>query len=215
MNILHINANPKPQSESASLTVTEAFFAGLREAAPTAQVTRVDLHNDPPPYFSHAEFRNFWYPVFQQGYEPTPEEQETARYAERHCELFNQADYLVLTAPMWNFSIPGILKAWVDQVLMPGLTFSYGPEGLQTKHRIKKVIVLSASGGVYEEGDGRDHAVPLLRAQMGFLGIDDVEAISADGQNIFFFKDSEERKQRAAKAARDLGTRLTRGGPLR
>ena len=89
-------------------------------------------------------------------------------------------DTLVLSLPVYNFTMPSTLKAWADLVARAGTTFRYtesGPEGLLTG---KKAYVVIASGGT-PIGSEIDFLTPWLRHFLGFLGITDVEIIAADG----------------------------------
>ena len=211
MNILHICANPKPVGESVSRQLAEAFFAKLAELNSGAEVTTVNLFETPPPFYTYETFRNFWYPVFVTGYAPTEEEQAAAAYARAQGELFNKADVLVLTTPMWNFTVPGILKAWMDQVLAPNQVFTIGPGGAKPLHHIRRIVLLVASGGSYREGDPRDALLPQVQSAFGFVGISNVSVAWADGQNPFFFKDCDARKATALEAARDLAEEIAEG----
>lgn len=90
-----------------------------------------------------------------------------------------QASYIVIAAPIYNFTVPAVLKAWIDMVARARVTFRYtenGPEGLL---KGKKAYLVVASGGVPLESD-MDFATPYLRQVMGFLGIDDVTLINAN-----------------------------------
>ncbi len=96
------------------------------------------------------------------------------------------ADTIVLAVPMYNFSIPSTLKAWIDHVARAGRTFRYtaaGPEGLL---KGKKVFVVTARGGVYSEGPAAafDFQEPYLRTVLGFLGLNDVTFVHLEGLNI-------------------------------
>ena len=89
------------------------------------------------------------------------------------------ADVLVIATPIYNFSVPASLKAWIDQVARARLTFRYtehGPQGLLAG---KKAYVLVATGGT-EVGSEIDFATPWLKFVLGFLGITDIEVIAAD-----------------------------------
>ncbi|HEV2551910.1 MAG TPA: FMN-dependent NADH-azoreductase [Stellaceae bacterium] len=134
----------------------------------------------------------------------TPAEQRTAEqrasveFADRLIAELEAADTIVLAVPMYNFSIPSTLKAWIDHVARAGRTFRYtaaGPEGLL---KGKKVFVVTARGGVYS-GDSPakvfDFQEPYLRAVLGFLGLTDVTFIHAEG-----FKVSPEAEQGVARA---------------
>lgn len=93
------------------------------------------------------------------------------------------ADVLVIGLPIYNFSAPAAFKEWVDQIARAGVTFSYtenGPVGLLEG---KRAIVAVASGGV-PLGSDYDHATPLVRQVLGFIGITDVEFIGATGLNM-------------------------------
>jgi FMN-dependent NADH-azoreductase len=89
------------------------------------------------------------------------------------------ADVLVIATPIYNFSVPASLKAWIDQIARARLTFRYtehGPQGLLTG---KKAYVIAATGGT-EVGSAIDFATPWLKFVLGFLGITDIEVIAAD-----------------------------------
>lgn len=205
MNILHVIANPKPAAEANSKQLAATFFAALKKANPSASVTEVDLYANPPPFYTYDVYRHFWYPVFDASYEASPREKLASAYALEQCRLFKAADVVVLTSPMWNFSLPAILKAWLDQVIMPNVTFTISSSGVKGLHKVRKVVLLASSGGAYEAGDGRDHLSAELRTAFGFMGIKDVDIAWAQGQNPFFFKDHAERKARAVSEAADLG----------
>jgi len=113
------------------------------------------------------------------------------RSAEQHVALeqsdalvseLQMADWLIIGSPIYNFSVPAVLKAWVDQVARAKLTFRYteqGPEGLLKN---KKAILVMASGGV-PIGSEMDFATPYLQQMMGFLGIQDVQVLDANNFN--------------------------------
>ncbi|MFC1468106.1 FMN-dependent NADH-azoreductase, partial [Verrucomicrobiota bacterium] len=204
MNILHVCANPKPMEESASKQLATAFMGKLFELNPEVEIDNVDLYEEQPPFYSYPQFRGHWNPVFEKGYEPTAEECEAMSYATDMAERFNKADVLVLTTPMWNFSLPGIMKAWVDQVLAPGLVFELTKEGAKPLHKVKEVVLLVASGGVYKYDDVRDALTKQVEAAFGFVGIDNVQVAWADGQNPLFVENGEERKQLAIESAEEI-----------
>ncbi len=211
MNVLHVIANPKPAAEANSKQLAEAFLKALKGKQSGVSVTEVNLYASPPPYYDYETYRHFWYPVFDPSFKASDKEKKAAEYSMAQCKLFKQADLLVMTTPMWNFGVPAILKAWLDQVLMPNVTFSIGPTGFTPMHRIRKVVVLASSGGVYEVGDLRDGVRNGIKAAVGFVGIADVDVVWAQGQNPFFFKDHAERKAKAIADAAALGLKLATG----
>lgn len=94
------------------------------------------------------------------------------------------ADQYVIGVPMHNFSIPGALKLWIDQVARAGKTFNYAggvPAGLL---RNKHLTLIVTSGGSYEPGTARsamDFTEPYLRSVFGFLGVTDIQIVRAGG----------------------------------
>ncbi len=202
MNVLHVCANPKPTEESVSKQLAAAFFGKLIELRPDVDLVNVDLYDEKPPFYSYELYKRAWYPVFDESYEPSKAEEMAVNYAAKQAEAFNEADVLVLTMPMWNFTVPAIMKAWMDQVLCPSLTFTISPEeGVKPLHKIKSIVLLVASGAVYKEDDERDALTRQVRAAFGFIGIDDVEIVWADGQNPLFNMDADQRKEMALEAA--------------
>jgi len=202
MNILHVCANPKPTEESVSKQLAAAFFGKMIELRPDVELVNVDLYDEKPPFYSYELYKRAWYPVADESYEPSKAEDMAINYAAKQAEAFNDADVLVLTMPMWNFTVPAIMKAWMDQVLCPNLTFTISPEeGVKPLHKIKSIVLLVASGGVYKEDDARDALSSQVRSAFGFIGIDNIEIVWADGQNPLFNMDSDLRKEMAIEAA--------------
>jgi FMN-dependent NADH-azoreductase len=95
------------------------------------------------------------------------------------------ADIIVIGAPMYNFSIPSQLKAWIDRVVVAGKTFRYGAngaEGLLSKN--KKVFIASSRGNVYAPGSpaaALEHHESYLTGVLSFIGLTDVRIVRAEG----------------------------------
>lgn len=115
--------------------------------------------------------------------ELSQEDAERLALSDVLIEEIRKADTLVIGVPIYNFSVPASLKAWVDLVARPGRTFRYseaGPEGLMTG---KRAILTVASGGV-PVGSDADFASGYMTFVLGFIGISDVEVVAADGLAI-------------------------------
>ena len=106
MNILHVCANPKPTEESISKQLASAFFGKVIELKPDVELVNVDLYDEKPPFYSYDLYKRAWYPVFDETYEPSKVEEMSLNYANGQVEKFKAADVLVLTMPMWNYSVP-------------------------------------------------------------------------------------------------------------
>ena len=178
MNVLRVLANPKPVERSASLQIEQAFTAALQAKHPDAQVGTIDVYRDEVPLLDAKTL-----PAF---FGAAPADAETARKMTRRGEILAQflaADVVVIATPMWNFNAPPMLKAWIDAVLVAGKTFKYtatGPEGLV---KGKKAVLCIASGGVYEGAlAAYDTLTPMLKTQLGFIGVTDVTVLNAAGQ---------------------------------
>jgi FMN-dependent NADH-azoreductase len=115
------------------------------------------------------------------------EQHATVAFADGLIEEIETADTIVLAVPMYNFSIPSTLKAWIDHVARAGRTFRYtaaGPEGLL---KGKKVFVITSRGGVYTgESPAKvfDFQEPYLHSLLGFLGLTDVTFIHVEGLKV-------------------------------
>jgi FMN-dependent NADH-azoreductase len=178
MNVLRILANPKTVENSASLKIEKAFHEALVAKHPDAQVETLNLYREEVPLLDEKLLPAFF------GAEPA--DPETALKRQRQQAILAQflaADLVVIATPMWNFNAPPMLKAWIDTVLVAGKTFRYtakGPEGLATG---KRVVLCIASGGVYEGAMAAyDTLTPMLKTQLGFIGITEFTELRAPGQ---------------------------------
>jgi FMN-dependent NADH-azoreductase len=182
MKLLHLDASALG-SHSVSRGLTAAIVAEFTRNAPATEVIYHDLVANP---LSH------WAPVADAS-------DPAAVLGSQMLEEFLAADVVVIGAPMYNFSIPSQLKAWIDRVAVAGKTFRYtanGPEGLAGG---KRIIIASSRGGVYSEGSAAapmDFQETYLRAVFGFLGVTDLEFVRAEGINL-----SEDNKVESLKTA--------------
>lgn len=127
----------------------------------------------------------------------TKEMSEALKRADELLDEFLGADVIVIGAPMYNFSIPSTLKAWIDTISRAGRTFKYtenGPVGLVTD---TSLVIVSTRGSVFEESP-MDHQVAYLKTLFGFLGVTDIQVIQAEGLNLS--AESRERSLSAAEA---------------
>lgn len=204
MNVLHVIANPRPAETSSSKKLAFEFFAALTEKNPDVVVNNVDLYQNKPPYVSAEALNYFWGPIANPAYIPSKAEETAANFSNNNAQALMDADVLVLTMPVWLNSMPAILKAWLDQVLVPGKMFEFGAEGLVPTHHLRTVVLLVSSDQVYKEGDVRDGLTPAIRAIFAYIGVEDVQIAWADGQDASRHFDSEQRREMAIEAAREI-----------
>ncbi|AAW75377.1 FMN-dependent NADH-azoreductase [Xanthomonas oryzae] len=165
MKLLHLDSSALGAT-SISRELSAAIVAQQRRLYPEVEVTYRDLDRDPIPHLTAQTLA-----------QTDPAE---AAAAEAVMQQFLQAEVIVIGAPMYNFAIPSTLKAWIDRIAVAGRTFHYtanGPEGLAGG---KRLIIASARGGVYAE-PSNDFQEPYLRQLFGFLGIDDITLVRAEG----------------------------------
>ncbi|QIZ50521.1 FMN-dependent NADH-azoreductase [Dickeya zeae] len=177
--ILHIDSSILG-SNSVSRSLTAEIVAKEVKLHPGATLLRRDLVEDELLHLGPAHLAVF------QGNTPSSETlgNDIALGGAYIDELFS-ADIIVIGVPMYNFSIPSQLKAWLDRVLVAGRTFHYtanGPEGLLPAG--KKVYIASTRGGVYSGTSPvahLDHQETLLTAALNFIGLTDITVIRAEG----------------------------------
>jgi len=176
--VLVIESSARQQG-SISRQLTRDFVNQWQAAHPGDQITQRDLAVNPVPHLD-ANLLGGWMKAEDQR---NGEELQALARSNLLTDEVLAADVLVLAAPMYNFTIPSTLKAWLDHVLRAGITFKYtetGPQGLLTG---KKAYILTARGGIHA-GASTDHQEPYLRQVMAFIGIHDVTFIHAEGLNL-------------------------------
>ncbi len=181
---LYVSANPKGENESYSLTVGRAFIEQYKKLNPDHVVTELDLFKTDVPYLNAVVFDGF--SKLQNGGSFSDLDQEQKQQIGNLNQLLEQfmaADAYAFVNPMWNFSVPPVLKAYIDVILQVGKTFHYtenGPEGLM---KGKKAIHIQASGGIYSKGAAveMEFAHRYLKTILGFTGISDLEFVPVEG----------------------------------
>jgi len=196
--VLVIESSARQQG-SVSRLLTEQFIARWQAAHPADRISVRDLAVEPVPHLDANLLGGWMTPAEQQS----EAERAALALSNKLTDEVLAADVLVLAAPMYNFTIPSTLKAWLDHVLRAGVTFKYtetGPQGLLSG---KRAFVLTARGGIYA-GGSMDHQEPYLRQALGFIGIHDVSFIHAEGLNLggeFLEKGLAEAKAQLAQVA--------------
>ncbi|MGY3550208.1 FMN-dependent NADH-azoreductase [Bradyrhizobium sp. USDA 4472] len=199
MKLLHIDSSVLGP-HSVSRQVSAAIVDRLRQATPLLDLIYRDLTQTPLAHLSGSHL------AAAQG-APAPAElgPDLAASAAVLNE-FLDADIVVIGAPMYNFTIPSQLKAWIDRVLVAGKTFKYGAAGPEGLAGGKRVIVAVSRGGHYGAETpyaAGEHLETYLRWVFGFMGITGLEFISADGIQI-----GPEHREKALAGALQAATSL-------
>jgi FMN-dependent NADH-azoreductase len=181
MKLLHLDSSILG-GNSASRQVSAAIVDQLVKATPGLDIVYRDLAAAPLAHLSGEHL------AAAQGAVPeSPTIQKDVATGQAVLDEFLGTDIVVIGAPMYNFTIPSQLKAWLDRVLIAGKTFRYtasGPEGLAGN---KRVIVAISRGGFYGAGmptAAFEHVETYLRAVFGFIGVTNLEIVVAEGLGI-------------------------------
>jgi len=180
MKLLHLDSSVLGP-HSVSRQVSAAIADRLRQATPGLDIGYRDLTQTPLAHLSGLHL------AASQGAAPAPSLQPDLAAGQAMLEEFLAADIVVIGAPMYNFTIPSQLKAWIDRILVAGKTFKYGPQGVEGLAGNKRVIVAISRGGFYGAGTPAavgEHLETYLRWVFGFIGIANPEFISADGIQV-------------------------------
>ncbi|MDQ0591216.1 FMN-dependent NADH-azoreductase [Variovorax paradoxus] len=179
MKLLHIDSSIL-SANSTSRLLTAEIVAAWKAAHPDTTVEYLDLAANAPSHFG-ADALGIKTGVQAQ---PTEAQQRENALSEQFVSQFLASDVIVVGAPLYNFSVPTQLKAWIDRLAQIGRTFKYtdkGPVGLAGG---KTVIVASSRGGIYsttEGGQATEHQESYLKVIFGFFGITDVRFVRAEG----------------------------------
>ena len=205
MKLLHIIASPRGE-ESRTLKVTEAFFEGLKKNNSDCRIDVLDVTKEKLPQMT-VKAVNGKYVLL--GGKDLPEDLKPAwNDIIKHIERFLSADGYIISAPMWNFSIPYYLKHYIDIILQPRYLFRYtekGPEGLVKN---KKMIVITSRGGDYSPGSpsqAYDYQEPYLKAVFGLAGITDITFINSQPMDAMGPEVQKQKIDSAREVARKAG----------
>jgi FMN-dependent NADH-azoreductase len=178
MKLLRIDSSARAASVTRQLTARAA--EEWKKNHPDGEVIHRDLSaTEIPP------ITDDWGGTRLEASEVTPAQRAYLSTSDQLIEELRTADTIIIGAPMYNFSISSLLKAWIDQIVRVGKTLAYGPEGPRGLLEAKKVTVITARGGAYEKGTARevfDFQEPYLRSILGFIGLTDVTFIHANNQ---------------------------------
>jgi FMN-dependent NADH-azoreductase len=180
MKLLQIDASPRQDSVSRQLT--SHFAENWKQQVPGGQVTHRDLANSPLGLITDDWIAG----AFSNPAQHTTAHRSALQYSDKLIEELHAADVIVIGDPMHNFTISARLKAWLDQVVRFGKTFSYGESGPKGLLSGKKVYVFTSRGGAYEPGTPTarfDFQEPYLRHVLAFIGLTDVTFIHAENQS--------------------------------
>ena len=172
--VLYIKANMKNDGESRTYKVSDSFVEAYKKNNPEDEVIVLDLYKENIDFLRADDLGKLFGPKNEES-----KNDSLLKYAYQ----FAEADKYIIAAPMWNLSIPAILKAYIDYVSVTGITFQYTAEGPVGLLNNKKAVHIVSRGGEYgnapyEMGDR------YLRTILGFFGISDIETIAIENVDV-------------------------------
>ena len=181
--LLYVTCNLKPVEHSRSLSIGKEFLDEYLRQNPDDEVHFLDLYRDNIQRID-ADVLGGWGKMRNGETFPslTTDEQRKIGRIWKHADQFIAADKCVFVTPMFNLGFPAELKMYIDAVCVVGKTFVYtptGPVGL-LKNQGRKCLHIHSNGG-FHFGKEEDHSVPYLKSIMGFMGIENFEAVVVEG----------------------------------
>ncbi|MGR9050653.1 FMN-dependent NADH-azoreductase [Halobacillus faecis] len=179
--VLYITAHPHDETASFSMRVGKAFIDAYKEINDGDEIIHIDLYREDIPPID-ADIFSGWGKL-QSGDQLSEEEKRKVERLGELSDQFISADKYVFVTPMWNFSFPPVMKAYIDSVAVAGKAFKYteqGPVGLLTD---KKAFHIQACGGIYSEGPaaGMEMGHRYLNIVMQFFGVPSFDGIFVEG----------------------------------
>jgi FMN-dependent NADH-azoreductase len=181
-SLLLINASPRGNERSASRKLAAEYLAAWQTAHPDGRVTTRDLGQQPPPAITEAWIVGTHTPPDQHS----AEARDAVAASDGLIDELLATEEIVIATPIHNFSMPGVLKLWIDQVVRFGRTFTVGtagPSGLAVGRRLKVLVASGADLRLTQPFGAMNFLEPYLRGIFGFIGITQVEFIYAHSQS--------------------------------
>lgn len=179
MRMLHLQVSPNRET-SYSREISNYFVQALREKGISVEEEVLDLSEVNIPHLDHETIISF----FTGENERTLSQKNAIVLSDRLVDDLVRNDIILISTPIWNFSLPSSLKAWIDHVTRVGKTFGFGPDGQKVGTlKNKRAVVVAASGGLFSKGAYAelDFFPQLIKTMLSFIGIDDFEYIRVEG----------------------------------
>lgn len=204
--ILHIVASPRGE-DSRTLQVADAFLDAFLKSHKDFVVDELNLWKEPLPAMTMKRVDGKY--VLLGGKDLFGELKEAWEEIIQHIQRFTSADLYLLSTPMWNFSIPYVLKQYIDIIVQPKYLFRYTPQGPEGLVKNRKMIVCTSRGGEYTSDQMKpfDCQEPYLRTVFGFVGITDMTFINAQPMDLGKEKE-QEKVHEAMEKARDVAAQI-------
>ncbi|MGE4214649.1 MAG: FMN-dependent NADH-azoreductase [Anaerotignaceae bacterium] len=193
-----VNSCVRGKEKSRSKRIADAFLTQIKAVDGEAHITEVDLMQINPPYMTYLNFeqreklieeQNFQSPIFSLA------------------KQFSAADRIVIAAPFWEYSFPAILKAYIENVSVCGITFAYNEKGSVGLCKAKKMMYITTRGGIVcnSQDEWLENGARYLKAMCNMYGIKEFDVIDAQGLDIWGV-DTQELVSQAINTAKTKAT---------
>lgn len=205
--LLHIIATPR-EDESRTLQISHGFLKAFQKNHSEWVVDELELFKEELPQLSIKNVSGKY--LLLGGKDLYGSLKETWGEILQHIERFKTADLILISTPMWNFNIPYPLKHYIDLIVQPKYLFRYREDGtVEGLVKNKKMIVITSRGGNYHgKWQDLDLQEPYLRAIFGFVGINDISFINAEGMDAGEDSLRKERLENARQIAVQIGANI-------
>lgn len=175
--VLFIKANAKPADTSRTFKISDSFMDAYRSTHPDDEIVTLDLYKENIKFLTEEDIGSIF---------GAKNENSKNHPILKYAYQFADADKYVVAAPMWNLSIPAILKAYIDYVSVTGITFKYTATGSVGLCTGKKTMFITTRGGEYSAKPFSDFEMGerYMRTIFGFFGISDFKTISAEKLDV-------------------------------
>lgn len=184
MKLLHIIATTRGE-ESRTLSISKEFLKTLHEKHPHVEVDELDLSTTELPPVLDTNVKAKY--LLMMGGQLDEATQASWKKVSDLAEKFISYDLYLVTAPMWNFSVPYMLKHYIDVIMQAGILFSFtanGPEGFA---KYEQMVCITSRGSDYSPGSpmhALDHQEPYMRTVFGLAGIEDIHFVHAQPLDV-------------------------------
>lgn len=189
--VLYIKANIKKEGESRTFRISDNFVEEYKKNNPQDEITILDLYEEKIDFLRLEDLET----IFGDRSKVSKED-SILKYAYQ----FAEADKYIISSPMWNLSIPAILKAYIDYISVTGVTFKYTVEGPVGLLQNKKAVHIVTRGGEYENTP-YEMGDKYLRTILGFFGVLDIETIAVENIDVLGIN-TQEKVQNAIEKAK-------------
>jgi FMN-dependent NADH-azoreductase len=174
--VLYIKANAKPEGESRTFKIADKFVEAYKKHHPQDEIITLDLYKEDIHFLTVEDVMVHM----------SNEVEEKDNAMKKYALQFKSADKYIFAEPMWNLGVPAILKAYIDYVSIPNITFKYSENGPIGLCQGKKAVNITSSGGDYTEGMAAewDLCDKYLKTIMGLFGIFDYATIRASNLDV-------------------------------